>query len=582
MNFHDFRSLALRFSAMVLLHLLVPSPLSAQTNEGASSKPWQAQGTQSALICGCSQGADAGERILISGGNAVDAAVATMLVQAVVESQLFCFGSEVPIIIYDAQRKSTEVIAGLGAAPQLASPEWFAEHRKSIIQGRGDIANCVVPGFLDACLTALDRTGTMTFAQCAQPMLEVLQQRANARPGQVQSLAGIRQPIADPVAWIQHHKNFLRLIERLIAAEKEGSVDRKTGLWQVAEYFYRGPIAREVDQWSRVNGGLLRYSDFARHHTRIERPLSVDFAGHKIYKCGVWTQGPYLLQTLKLLEPFELSSLDRNSAGYVHLVIESMKLCLADRDAFFADPEFEDVPFEQLMSEEYLKLRRELIQSQTASLDQIPGNPYEPAAKLGIPPQDHQSTSGKSSDTTSCLVADRWGNVVAATPSGWGGVIAGDTGIELGSRLIGLTCWKGHPSELRPNKRPRITLTPTLVMKDNQPVLAISVAGGDQQDQASLQVLLNRIVFKMQPDLAVRSDRFGTDHHINWFGHTPFQAGSLTVQRSLGQAAIEDLRQRGHQVRIARPAATAVLLTIDPETGNKQAAGESGRFARGW
>lgn len=543
---------------------------------------WQAKGTKGSLICGCSQGADAGKLMLTSGGNAIDAAVATMLVQSVVESELFCFGSEVPIIIYDAQRNSVEVIAGLGAAPQLATAEWFKENRNSKIQGRGDIANCVVPGFLDACITALDRSGTFTFTRCAQPMLEVLRQRASAAPDQVQRLAGNRQRVANPQKWIEHHQNFLRLMERLVEAEQADTVDRQTGLWQVSQYFYRGPIAREIDAWSRANGGLLRYQDFARHHTRIDRPLSVQFMGHTVYKCGVWTQGPYLLQTLKMLEPFGLNNTPRESVDYVHLVVEAMKLCLADRDAFFADPEFVDVPIERLMSEEYLQLRRSLIQTQSASLEQTPGDPNEMKAILGSPPQDHSITNGKSSDTSSCLVADQWGNVVAATPSGWGGVKAGNTGVELGSRLIGLTCWEKHPSELEPYKRPRITLTPTLVMKDGKPVMAISVAGGDQQDQASLQVLLNRIVFQLPPDEAVRSPRFGTDHHINWFGHTPFMPGSLTIPRSFGEPSIEALRERGHQVRVGRPAATAVVLVIDPETGAKHAAGEPGRHARGW
>lgn len=543
---------------------------------------WQAKGTKGSLICGSSQGAEAGLNMLISGGNAVDAAVASMLVQSVVESELFCFGSEVPIIVYDSQRKSVEVIAGLGAAPQLATVAWFKENRESKIQGRGDIANCVVPGFLDACITALDRSGTFTFTRCAQPMLEGLRQRASARPDQVQQLAGNRQRVSDPKKWIEHHKNFLRLIERLVEAEQAGSVDRQTGLWQVSQYFYRGPIAREIDAWSRANGGLLRYHDFARHHTRIDRPLSVDFMGHTVYKCGVWTQGPYLLQTLKILEPFELGEKNRESADYIHTVIEAVKLCMADRDAFFADPEFVDVPIEQLMSEEYLQLRRSLIQTQRASMEQTPGNPIALEAKLGIPPQDHTITSGQSSDTSSCLVADQWGNVVAATPSGWGGVIAGDTGVELGSRLIGLTCWEKHPSVLESYKRPRITLTPTLVLRDGKPVMAISVAGGDQQDQASLQVLLNRIVFNLPPDEAVRSIRFGTDHHINWFGHTPLIPGSLTLPSTYGEPVIEALRARGHQVRVGRPAATAVVLVIDPEKGEKHAAGEAGRHARGW
>lgn len=551
----------------------------AAQNERTS---WQATGTKGAVICGCPQGADAGLEILTAGGNAVDAAVATMLVQSVVESQLFCFGSEVPMLVYDAKRETVEVVAGLGAAPQLATKEWFDQNRKGIIQGRGDIANCVVPGFLDACVTVLDRYGTRTFTQCAAPMLQVLRQRANAQPDQVALLAGSRQRVADPQAWIDHHRNFLRLIERLTEAEGAGERDRKAGLKAIADRFYRGDIARELDAWSQANGGLLRFSDLDRHHTRIDKPMAVEFAGYTVYKCGVWTQGPYLLQTLALLEPYELQSMKPDSVDYIHLVTEAMKLCLADRDAYFGDPEFVDVPIAQLLSQDYLKLRRELIQTQSASRLQIPGDPLAMAAELGTAPQDHKVHNGHSNDTSSCLVADQWGNIVSATPSGWGGVIAGETGIELGSRMIGLTCWDHHPSQLVPGKRPRITLTPTLVLKEGRPVFAVSVAGGDQQDQASIQVLLNRLVHDMTPQAAVRTARFGTDHHINWFGHTPFQPGSLTLPRSFGDPALEALRQRGHQLRLGRPAATAVVLSIDPETGEKTAAGENGRHARAW
>jgi gamma-glutamyltranspeptidase/glutathione hydrolase len=179
------------------------------------------------------------------------------------------------------------------------------------------------------------------------------------------------------------------------------------------------------------------------------------------------------------------------------------------------------------------------------------------------------------------LVADQWGNVVSATPSGWGGVIAGDTGIELGSRMIGLHTWEGHPSLVAPGKRPRITLTPTLVLQDDRPVLAISVAGGDQQDQTSIQVLLNRLVFGMEPLEAVRAPRFGTDHHINWFGHEPAKLGSLTLPRDLSPD-IETLEARGHRIQWGRPAASAVILTIDPDTGLKHAAGDRGRYSGGY
>ncbi|MBL8891977.1 MAG: gamma-glutamyltransferase [Planctomycetaceae bacterium] len=559
-------------------------PLGWVTNFSAaqdSSNPARdlAEGSQGAIVTGSRQSRDAGLAMLQQGGNAVDAAVTSMLVQSVVENRLFCFGSEVPIIVYDAKRQVVEVIAGLGAAPRLASPEWFREHRDGKIQGRDDIANVVVPGFLDACLTALERYGTRTFSECAQPMLDVLRQRANrSEPNDA------NQGDADnsrDIDFVRHHKNFLRLIERLVAAEQASNSDRITGLRRVSEYFYRGPIARELDAWSREKGGLLRYVDMAQHVTRIDDPVAVSFHGYTVYKCGVWTQGPYALQALRMVEDRDLVAMWHNSADYVHFVIESIKLAMADRDAYFGDPHFVEVPIKQLLSDEYTAMRRSLINMEQASLQQVPGDPWQMQPVLGLPPQDYKVHSGRSNDTTSCLVADQWGNVVSATPSGWGGVIANDLGLELGSRMIGLHTWEGHPSLVAPGKRPRITLTPTLVLKEGRPVMAVSVAGGDQQDQTSIQVMLNRLVFGMDPLTAVRSPRFGTDHHINWFGHEPAKLGSLTVPREMN-TDLDKLQQRGHHLQIGRPAASAVILTIDPATGLKQAAGDRGRFAGGY
>ncbi len=532
---------------------------------------------QGAVATGSRQAADAGLELLQAGGNAIDAAVSTMLVQSVVESSLACFGGEVPLIVYDAKRNVVEVVAGLGAAPRLATPQWFAENRKGVIQGRGDIANCIVPGVLDACLTALDRYGTKTFTECAKPMLKILRQRAAMTVADVKQAGQRRNQGLDAERWIADHKNFLKTIERLVLAESQSGGDRQRGLRFVADYFYRGPIAKEIDAWSQASGGLLRYTDFAQHHTRIEEPLKIDYQGHTICKCGAWTQGPFLLQTLTFLEGYDLSAMQPGSADYIHLVTESMKLCFADRDAFFGDPNFIDVPIERLLSGEYLTLRRSLMNREAAAIEQIPGDPYRMRPRLGVAPRDHQIVAGHSSDTSNCLVADQWGNVVAATPSGWGGVMAGDTGIQLGSRMIGLTVWEGHPSFLAPGKRPRITLTPTLVLKDGKPVFAVSVAGGDQQDQASIQILLNRLVFKLDPEKSVRSTRFGTDHHINWFGHEPAKLGSLTAPRGLDEVTLAELRRRGHQVTVGRPAATAVVLAIDRETGMKSAVGEQGR-----
>lgn len=572
----------MRTSHLLFVALIFISSM-ATAQEADTS--WRAKGDHGAVVTGSREAADAGIEMLKSGGNAVDAAVATMLVQSVTESSLFCFGGEVPIMVYDAKRGTVEVLRGLGASPQLATAQWFNENRKGLIQGRDDLANCVVPGFLDAAITALDRYGTKSFTDCAQSMLKVLRTRVNIAPEELAKMREARARNFDGKKWIAEHQNFLKMIERLVEAESKAGHDRQRGLRAVTDYFYRGPIARELDAWFTANNGLLRFSDFARHFTRVEEPLSINYRGYTVCKCGVWTQGPVLLQTLSMMQAYEdrgldLSGFPTDSANYTHLLAETMKLCFADRDAYLADPDFVEVPIKELLAKEYIQKRVTLYKHDAASQTQQPGDPYKVEALLGKSPRDHLITSGRSSDTSSCLVADQWGNVVSATPSGWGGVIAGDTGVELNSRMIGLTTWEGHPSYLVPGKRPRITLTPTMVLKDGKPVFCVSVAGGDQQDQASIQVVLNRLRFNLDPEQSVRNPRIGTDHHINWFGHLPAQLGSLTVPRQFKEEVVEDLRKRGHKVTIARPAATAVVLAIDPVTGVKHGAGDPGRNAR--
>ena len=227
----------------------------------------------------------------------------------------------------------------------------------------------------------------------------------------------------------------------------------------------------------------------ATHVTRVEEPVTAEYRGHAVYKCGPWTQGPYLLQTLQLLEGFDLAAMGHNRPETIHVTLEAMKLGFADRDVYYADPLFVDVPVASLLSRGYAETRRALIDRQHASLEQRPGDPRQGRPLLGEI-EKRRGLAGPVSDTTTCTTADRWGNVVVATPSGWSGVQAGETGIWLGTRLQSFNTWEGHPNCIVPGKRPRITLTPTLVLKQGKPVLAVSVAGGDGQDQAGLQAVL--------------------------------------------------------------------------------------------
>ena len=405
------------------------------------------------------------------------------------------------------------------------------------------------------------------------------------------------------------HADFARTLETLIAAEAMAepsrpgptATGRAQGLRLVADAFYRGPIARRIDAWSRANGGLIRYVDLATHATRIEEPISVAYRGRTVYKCGPWTQGPCLLQALQILDGIDFLAIgrsggesvdlqdtrsmvrERNNPERIHTIVEAMKLAMADRDTYYADPLFADVPMDSLLLPEYASKRRALIDPKRASLERRPGDPRsgkalldpaaDPAARRPTPPV------AAVQDTTTCLVADKSGNVVAATPSGWSGVVAGDTGVWLGSRLQSFNTWEGHPDVIEPGKRPRITLSPTIVLDNNEKaILAISVAGGDNQDQMTLQLLIGQIDFGLDfhSNLPVTSPRFMSDHFISSFGQKPPVLGQLRVNPELGRETLDALRKLGHKLLVRQGPLSAAPSVIQISSGDRSQINASG------
>jgi gamma-glutamyltranspeptidase/glutathione hydrolase len=256
-------------------------------------------------------------------------------------------------------------------------------------------------------------------------------------------------------------------------------------------------------------------------------------------------------------------------------VIEAEKLAMADRDEYYGDPNFVKVPMQQLLSDPYTKMRRELIDPIKASLELRPGDPYH--MKPTKPPT---ITGPWQGGTTVMCVTDKFGNVIAATPSGLSSTagVAGRTGIIHGSRLSSLNTFAGTPNVIRPGKRPRITLSPTLLFHDNDPVMAISVAGGDQQDQAAIQVVLNFVEFGMSPEEALKAPRFSTTHFISSFGQERAGLGSLSVPDTLPEGVQADLSARGHVVSATRSGVGWVaLIAIDPKTKQATAVGPAAR-----
>ena len=525
---------------------------------------WKGSGVGGAVAAGEADSVAAGIRLLEKGGNAADAAAATLLALAITDYGLFAIGGEVPLIIYDAGKKEVKVLSGLGAAP--LDPKAIQWYYKNGIPANGSMKSALVPGAVDLVITALKLYGTVSFKQAVQPTLDLLD--AEAEP------------------W---HADLAVTLRKLVAREAETAGSRREKLTAVRDRFYKGDIADDLEAWYIKSGAFLRKSDLENHRTRVEDPVSVTYRGYTIFKCGPWTQGPYLCQTLKLLEGFKLRKMGHLSASYIHTVVESLKLALADRDEYYGDPRFTRVPLTSLFSDEYTGLRRKLIDPENASILIRPGDPYGPGP-LKVEAEPVESNSDiPVQDTTTCVVADRWGNVVAATPSAnLVGNQPGPSGVTQGNRVRSLNTTPGHPNRVQPGKRPRITLTPTLVLKEGKPVLAISVAGGDLQDQTSLNMILNHVEFGMLPEQAVTAPRFNTFHHQDSFDPNPDRAATVTgpgrmrVNKAVSDDVLRELEKRGHKISTTEGAiAYPVMIYIDH--GNKMihAAGDpkAGRHA---
>ena len=527
--------------------------------------PSVAAGNQGVIVSGNPAATAAGIKILEQGGNAADAGAATLLALSVTSVGAYCVGGEIPILVYSADQKTVKLLEGQGEAPR--DPKAIAWYMKNGIPD-GDVKAAAVPGAIDAIATLLKLYGTKSFEEVVQPTLAILD--AGGPSWYIDT--GSEQRIETGVNW---QADLAVTFRKLVESERATKGTRQQKLQAVSDRFYRGDIADALEAWYIEKGGFLRKTDLAAHKTFVVDPLKTMYRGYTVYKAGPLTQGPYLSQTLRLLEGFDLRTMGFNSADYIHTVIEAEKMALADRDEYYGDPNFVKVPMQQLLSDRYTKMRRELIDPIKASLELRPGDPYH--MKPTKPPT---ITGPWQGGTTVMCVTDKFGNVIAATPSGLSSTagVAGRTGIIHGSRLSSLNTFAGTPNVIRPGKRPRITLSPTLLFHDNGPVMAISVAGGDQQDQAAIQVVLNFVEFGMSPEEALKAPRFSTTHFISSFGQERAGLGSLSVPDTLPEGVQADLRARGHVVSATHSGVGWVaLIAIDPKTKQAAAVGPAAR-----
>jgi gamma-glutamyltranspeptidase/glutathione hydrolase len=579
------------------------------------------RGTRGVVAGGQPLVVEAGLRMLHRGGNAVDAGVATTFAGSVIEFSHFAFGGEVPVLIKLAG-KPVVTINGQGQAPQLATREFFEKRAASggqnqqavrgqtqgLIPSTGPLA-ATVPGVLDAMIVALDKFGTMKLSDVLQPAIEL----AEAFPIDELRVQYIRNTRSVFEQWpdakavflpngqepkvgdIFVQKNLANSLRELVEVEKRNARRGRSAALQAArDHFYRGPLGKRYCDAIEKAGGLLRASDLAVFKAEIEEPTKVSYHGYEVYKTGFWAQGPVLLQALNLIEGLDLKALKHNSPTYIHALVESLKLAFADRDRYYGDPRFVKVPGAELLSKDYAALRRTLLDPNAASQEQRPGDPINKKSLAQLISRAETGPSQvpeaeRAHDTTCVNVIDAQGNVFSATPSGaWlPSFVAGDTGIPISSRLQSALLVEGHPNELKPGKRPRVTLSPTLVLKDGQPFAALSTPGGDNQDQALLQVLLNVIEFGMNPQEAVEAARFETQHFVSSFSDHRFNPGSLSIEKRFGTAVAEELKKRGHKLEIIddfSPTAAPTIILYDPHSKLIQAGADvrRGRYAIGW
>ena len=547
--------------------------------------------------------ADAGAQILTSGGNAIDAGVAAIFASAVVEISHFGLGGEAPIIIYSARDKRVVVINGQGSAPKAATPALFPG--KTAIPGNGPLG-ATIPAVVDAAAIALEKYGTKSLSEVMAPAIAL----ADGFP-MYEFLRGYLQSerkASEPYEWsirtyypdgkvtatgeMFRQPNLAATLRALTTAEQQarsGGATREQAIRVGRDAFYKGSIAQRMTAAVRAAGGVMTDEDLATYSGKVEEPASVPYRGYTVHKAGFWNQGPALLQTLRILEGFDLARMGQGSADATHTIVEAVKLAYADRDRYYADPDFARVPGQALLSAEYATVRRALIDPARASTEHRPGDPERGTALIGTErPIDAadgvveaalrrpatEASRPEPGDTTSIQVSDAAGNLFSATPSsGWllGGVfVAGDTGVPMSNRMQAFRLEPSSPNVLAGGKRPRTTLTPTVVLKDGKPFLAIGTPGGDSQDQQILLVLLNIIDFNLGLQAAIEAPRVNSLHPQSSFDDHRAQPGVLEVERSLAVAVIEELRTRGHTVRLRPPYGIStgiVAAGVDPVTG---------------
>src|SRR5215213_3313337 len=544
-----------------------------------------------------------GMAILERGGNTFDAACAAGFVLQIVEPHLNGPGGELPAIVFRAGADAPEVICGQGPFPMAAMPARLTTMGLEQMPGTG-LLPAVVPGAFDGWMLLLRDYGTLKLRDVLSYAISYAERGFPLVPRIVATIIPAVEyfqtewPSSGEV-WLSNGKPphpdkawrtpvIAETYRRILAEAEAAGGDRVKQIEAARNAYYKGFVAEAIDKFYRSalmdstgerHAGLLTGDDLARYHARVEKPVSVDYHGLTVHKLGPWSQGPMLLQTLRLLEGFDIAAMDPIGADFVHTLVEALKLGFADREAFYGDPDAVDVPLDTLLSKKYAAERRKLIR-ECASMEFQPGDIGDARVRVArvlamagkekpVGPGPGEPTFAplpvEWGDTVHLDIVDAAGNMISATPSGgWlqGSPVVPGLGFPISTR--GQICWleEGHPSTVRPDTRPRITLSPTLVTRDGEPYLAIGTPGGDQQEQWILAVFLRIVHHGMTLQQAIDAPMFQTKHMVESFHPRAFQRGRVIVEDRFPEETRTELEKRGHLLTVEGPWALGRVCAV--------------------
>ena len=562
----------------------------------------------------------AGMRVLLSGGNAFDAAVAAGFAAAVVEPiASYSLAAEGVFMLYHAASGDLLSLSGQGTAPGAATAGFFkSQGLESIPTGPGRQAHLsfTVPGIVDAFISILEKYGTKSASEVLAPAIHYAEQGI---PNYEYMLGRLESPITmeqfdnyPPGGWDIFYRNrqvprpgsllvqpgLANSLKAMAGAENGKGKSRIDGLRAARDAFYRGPVAKTLVEASQRVGGILSLEDLAGYSSKYEKPVTTSFNGFEIWGQDTWTQGPILMQALNILERHDLRGMGHNSPAYIHTVTEALKLVLADREAHYGDPDFAAVPIDGLLSKEYAGQRSQLIDQNKAHPELPPhGDPWKYSQLAGRPASTPASVASAEPDrahvggdegTTHVAVLDREGNMVCGTISGGAfakSVFFPELGCALSTRIEMFNCQDGHPNVVEPGKRPRTTLVNYIVSQGGQPVMTIGCPGGDRQSQANLQLILNVLLFGMDPQESVEAPRFGTESVPDSFYPHVYYPGRLALEAGISEDTAQALTAMGHKVeRVANCGLGATVAHRDADNGNLSTGADPRRasYALGW